>query len=141
MSTSSKLSNDDGVCEVNNKLQCMSTDDNTVSVCANCGKEGDHVNNICNKCKQVKYCNAVCKKKHRHKHKKDCEEYLRRAAEQAAKLHMKSYSNSLHHYMEIVQFAFYEYQRYIRVMNTTHAVERQYAAGAFMLPSMITKEM
>ena len=76
----------------------MSTDDNAVSVCANCGKEGDDINNICNKCKQVKYCNAVCKKKHRHKHKKDCEEYirlatekhneeLRLAAEQATKLH------------------------------------------------------
>ena len=35
----------------------------------------------------VKYCNASCKKKHRHKHKKDCEEHLRRAAEHAAELH------------------------------------------------------
>ena len=42
-------------------------------------KEG--ATNTCNKCKQVKYCNAACKKKHRHKHKKDCEEHLRRAAE------------------------------------------------------------
>ena len=48
-------------------------------ICANCGKEG--ANNTCNKCKQVKYCNAACKKRHRHKHKKDCEEYLRCAAE------------------------------------------------------------
>ena len=32
--------------------------------------------NTCNKCKQVKYCNASCKKKHRHKHKKHCERYL-----------------------------------------------------------------
>ena len=36
-------------------------------------KEGDDINNICNKCKQVKYCNAACKKKHRQKHKKECE--------------------------------------------------------------------
>jgi len=45
----------------------MSTDAKTVSVCANCGKEGssDEINNICNKCKMVKYCNAACKKKHR----------------------------------------------------------------------------
>jgi len=81
----------DGVCEVNDMLQNMSTsdEDNTVSVCANCGKEGSsiEINNMCNKCKQVKYCNAACKKKHRHKHKKDCEEYVRLAAEQAAKLH------------------------------------------------------
>ena len=44
-------------------------------ICANCGKAG--AKNICNKCKQVKYCNAVCKKKHKTKHKK-CE---RRVAE------------------------------------------------------------
>jgi len=69
-------SNDDGVCDVNDMLNNMSTVDidNNVSVCASCGKEGDSNNmNICNKCKQVKYCNAVCKKKHRHKHKKECE--------------------------------------------------------------------
>jgi len=35
----------------------------------------------------VKYCNAACKKKHRYKHKKDCKEYVRLAAEQASKLH------------------------------------------------------
>ena len=58
-----------------------------VSVCANCGKEGSDINNTCNKCKLVKYCNAACKKKHRHKHKKECEEHLRLAAERAAKLH------------------------------------------------------
>jgi len=49
-----------------------------VSTCANCGKEGSDVNNECNKCKMVKYCNAACKKKHRSKHKKACE---RRAVE------------------------------------------------------------
>ena len=38
-------SNDD-VCEVIGKLHKMSTSDNNdVSVCANCGKEGDDVNN------------------------------------------------------------------------------------------------
>jgi len=81
-------SNDD-VCEVNDMLQNMSTTDKdiVVSVCANCGKEGTNVTNICNKCKMVKYCNASCKKKHRHKHKKDCEEYCRLAVEHAAKLH------------------------------------------------------
>jgi len=71
----------DGVCEVVGKLQNMSTIDNNISVCANCGKKGIDVNNICNKCKQVKYCNAVCKKKHRSKHKKECEEHLKLAAE------------------------------------------------------------
>jgi len=83
-------SNDDGICEVNDKLQNISTsnkNDNIVSVCANCGKEGsDNDMNTC-KCNVVKYCNATCKKKHRHKHKKQCEEHLKRAAERAAKLH------------------------------------------------------
>ena len=67
----------------------MKTDDveENVSVCANCGKEGSDVTNTCNKCHSVKYCNAACKKKHRHKHKKECEEHLRLAAERADKLH------------------------------------------------------
>ena len=58
----------------------MSTaDKDEVIVCINCGKEGNIDNmNTCNKCKQVKYCNAACKKKHRSKHKKQCE---RRVAE------------------------------------------------------------
>jgi len=96
---------EDGLCE--NKLcsdldaQCSISSNSTqgiglsinnnnadaISVCANCGEEGDDVNNICNKCNLVKYCNAVCKKKHRHKHKKQCEEYIRLFAERAAKLH------------------------------------------------------
>ena len=47
--------------------------------CSNCGKEGDGDSmNTCKKCDLVKYCNAACKKKHRHKHKKKCE---RRVAE------------------------------------------------------------
>ena len=48
-----------------------------VTICANCGKEGSNLN-ICNKCKGATYCNAACKKKHRSKHKKECE---RRVAE------------------------------------------------------------
>ena len=65
------------------KLQAMKVSDgntstssntNTLSICANCGKEGsDSDMNICNKCKSVKYCNAACKKKHRSKHKKKCD--------------------------------------------------------------------
>ena len=84
----------DGLCDVNNKLQNMRMDDNNnrVSVCANCGKEG--ANNVCNKCNVVKYCNAVCKKVHKKKHKKECEKHTRLAAEKhneevriAAELH------------------------------------------------------
>ena len=50
-----------------------STTDNSTTNCASCGKEGGNLN-TCNKCKMVKYCNAACKKKHRSKHKKACEE-------------------------------------------------------------------
>ena len=85
--TSCEQKNDDGVpCQLLNDMSIsdVSADINT---CANCGKEGSDINNTCNKCKSVKYCNAACKKKHRHKHKKECEEHLRRAAEYAAKLH------------------------------------------------------
>ena len=63
----------------------MNTSD-TTNTCANCGKEGSGVTNICNKCKSVMYCNAACKKKHRTKHKKDCEEHVKRAAEREAEL-------------------------------------------------------
>jgi len=70
----------------------VSTDDIDVSICANCGKEG--TNNTCNKCKMAKYCNAACKKRHRHKHKKDCEEHIKYLAKlqeeemrRAAELH------------------------------------------------------
>ena len=50
----------------------ISNNENDVSACANCGKEGRNLN-ICNKCKEATYCNAACKKKHRSKHKKQCE--------------------------------------------------------------------
>ena len=88
MSTSDKIcnvgsskSNSDDVCVLNDRLKNMSTadKDDKMSTCANCNKKG--ANNICNKCKMVKYCNATCKKKHRHKHKKQCEEHVKLAAE------------------------------------------------------------
>ena len=71
-------------------LQNVSTaddKDNVKTKCANCGRKGDDVNNTCKKCKAVKYCNAACKKKHRHKHKTECEEHVRLANECAAELH------------------------------------------------------
>ena len=88
-----KESSDVDVCDMTEKLQNMSAADNNhdvnVPVCANCGKESSDVNNVCNKCKQVKYCNASCKKKHRHKHKKECYEHIKQAAKHAAELHDK----------------------------------------------------
>jgi len=68
----------DAVTEGINRIGIINSE---VQICANCGKEGSEVTNTCNKCKSVMYCNAACKKKHRHKHKKDCEEHLKRAAE------------------------------------------------------------
>ena len=89
---------------ISSKKECTSCEQNNIdnitegidsiaiqgnmSTCGNCGKEGNSCDmNTCNKCKMVKYCNAACKKKHRHKHKKDCEDHLRLAAERAAELH------------------------------------------------------
>ena len=132
-------SSDDGVCEMNDMLQNMSTADKDASVCANCGKEGDDINNICNKCKLVKYCNAACKKKHRHKHKKECGEHLRLAAERAAELHEKSSSNNLHQHMEIVQFVSYGYQGWNLGAHIRHAAEKLFVVGVVMHQSMITK--
>ena len=90
---------EDEISAVKNKKECTSCEQNfnegapctlmndmsisngipaDISTCANCGKEGSDVTNICNRCETVKYCNAACKKKHRSKHKKKCD---RRIAE------------------------------------------------------------
>jgi len=93
MSTSCDQKMKDGVCEnisctissieaVSSGIHNMNISHNNssteaadnISVCANCGKEG--AKNTCNKCKMVKYCNAACKKKHRSKHKKQCERHI-----------------------------------------------------------------
>ena len=74
----------DAVTEGINRVSIL---DSEVQICANCGKEGGDVTNTCNKCMSVMYCNAACKKKHRHKHKKECAEHVKRAAERAAELH------------------------------------------------------
>ena len=39
-------------------IEDLSNDENDVTACANCGKEGRNLN-ICNKCKDATYCNAV----------------------------------------------------------------------------------
>ena len=73
--TSCERRNVDAITEGIDKVAIL----DTMSTCACCGEEGnDDDMNTCNKCKEVKYCNAVCKKKHRSKHKKKCE---RRVAE------------------------------------------------------------
>ena len=60
------------------KIEDPSNNENDeIELCANCGKEGSNFN-TCNKCKAATYCKAACKKKHRSKHKKQCE---RRVAE------------------------------------------------------------
>jgi len=73
-------SSGDGVCEVKDiMLNNMSIDDtdNDVSICANCGKEGDNLKS-CKACELVKYCNRECQIAHRPQHKKACR---KRAAE------------------------------------------------------------
>jgi len=75
----SSISGIDAVTEGINKIAILHSE---VQICASCGKEGNADDmNTCNKCKEVKYCNAACKKKHRKKHKKACEDHIRKAAE------------------------------------------------------------
>ena len=72
-----------------NKLSLASD----ISTCANCGKDVNNPN-VCNKCKVATYCNAACKKRHRSKHKKDCE---KRVAElQEEELEHKKHTAELH---------------------------------------------
>ena len=65
---------------------------NQLALCANCGKEGSNLN-ICNKCKAA-YCNAACKKKHRSKHKKECEKRVAELYEE--ELERKKHAAELH---------------------------------------------
>ena len=58
--------------QLTRQIEDLSINSYTSTICANCGKDISHPN-ICNKCKAATYCNAVCKKKHRHKHKDACE--------------------------------------------------------------------
>ena len=62
--------------QLTHKIDDLSINNDTTdmaTICANCGKEVINNPNICNKCKAATYCNASCKKKHRSKHKHDCE--------------------------------------------------------------------
>ena len=58
----------------------MSTDSNTLPLCANCGKGEEESISLkaCTGCKMVKYCSRDCQKAHRSQHKKECR---KRAAE------------------------------------------------------------
>ena len=110
----------------------------SIPVCANCGKEGSDVNNICNKCKIVKYCNAACKKKHRHKHKKECEEHIRLAAEHAAKLHDEKLFKQPPP-LEDCPICFQQLPVLKRVVHTRHVVGKLYVVGVIMHLNMIIK--
>ena len=71
---STNCSNVDAVSEELDKVVISDVSCSDMSICANCGKEGNSDSmNTCNKCKEVKYCNATCKKKHRPRHKKKCQ--------------------------------------------------------------------
>ena len=60
-----------------NNMHITSTEEN-IDVCANCGKDGGNGLKACTACKLVKYCNRDCQIAHRSKHKKACR---KRAAE------------------------------------------------------------
>ena len=77
-STKNKMapSNEDTSEHLSQQVENLSIADDMLTTCANCGKEGSNINNICNKCKAATYCNAACKKKHRSKHKVACEKRI-----------------------------------------------------------------
>jgi len=105
-----------------------------IPTCANCGKEGNDIINTCNKCKMVMYCNASCKKKHRHKHKKECEEHQRLAAEHAAKLHDEALFKQPPLLYEDCPICFLRMPSFLlQGGDTKHVVEKQYAVDVFML--------
>jgi TPR repeat protein len=76
---STELSGELSSLNIDNDSNESNNEETVTILCAACGKEGDENSmNACNKCDLVVYCNAVCKKKHRSRHKKMCE---RRVAE------------------------------------------------------------
>ena len=76
---SSSPNEEDELDQITQHIEDLSiTNDKSTIFCANCGKEVVGNPNVCNKCTAATYCNAACKKKHRHKHKEACE---RRVAE------------------------------------------------------------
>ena len=66
---------------------------NNSTICAYCGKEGNHLN-TCNRCKAAIYCNAACKKRHRSKHKEDCKKRVAELKEE--ELERKKRAAELH---------------------------------------------
>ena len=55
--------------QLTQQIENLSIMNDVLTICANCGKVVVGNPNICNTCKAATYCNAACKKKHRHKHK------------------------------------------------------------------------
>jgi len=123
---------DDGSDEATSEQVCTSCEENIskdvkrVSICGNCGKKGNSDDmNTCNKCNEVKYCNAACKKKHRSKHKKVCE---RRVAENMRKL-----CSSNHQRLKIVIFVWLLYLSWQQGGDTWYVAERLCVVDVFML--------
>ena len=86
--------------QLTQQIEDLSINNDTSTICANCGKEVVGNPNVCNKCKAATYCNAACKKKHRHKHKEACEKRVAELQEEeiehkrrAAELHDDKFSN------------------------------------------------
>ena len=52
----------------------MMNETSNMTTCAACGKGGDTLK-ICTGCRTVKYCNSMCQKEHRSRHRKLCKKY------------------------------------------------------------------
>ena len=62
--------------QLTQQIEDLSINNDKSTLCANCCKVVVGNPNICNKCKAETYCNAACKKRHRHKHKDSCEQHI-----------------------------------------------------------------
>ena len=70
MATSNEEDDDIISKEITQQVEDLSINNNDMlTTCANCGKQGNNINNMCNKCKGATYCNASCKKKQKESQK------------------------------------------------------------------------
>ena len=122
--------------QLTQQVEDISINNDVLTTCANCGREGSNLN-ICNKCKTATYCNAACKKRHRSKHKKDCErrvdelhgKNLSAKGEQRICM-MRLYSNNLRQ-LKIVPSACYLCHHLLRGRSTILAAGKFFAVDVF----------
>ena len=104
----------------------MSTDRNTLSLCANCGKGEEESTSLkkCGACRMVKYCSALPVKKHIVLNIK------RNVGSVQLNCIMEHYLHSHANFRKIVQSAFYGCLHFIRERDFRDVVEKRYVVDA-----------